>query len=77
MANNASALASLEETLDLYFGQKAPACRRMSRNVVSSRLDHARLPIPAGRVMSWPGAMAAPCVYRWTGTGVAYVNRTR
>jgi hypothetical protein len=78
MANNASALASLEDTLDLYFGQKAPA---MPANVKELLVKFAPwvtllillITLPAVLIALGLGALAAPLAFLiGPGYGVTY-----
>lgn len=78
MANNATALASLEETLDLYFGQKAPA---MPANVKELLVKFAPwislvlllITLPAVLIAFGLGALAAPLAFLiGPGYGVTY-----
>jgi len=78
MANNASALASLEETLDLYFGQKAPAMPPNVKELVVKfapwiTLVLLLITLPAVLIVLGLGALAAPLAFLvGPGTGVTY-----
>jgi len=78
MATNASTLATLEETLELYFGQKAPA---MPPNVKELFVRFAPwvtlvlllITLPAVLIALGLGALAAPLSFLFgPGYGVAY-----
>ena len=78
MANNASTLATLEETLDLYFGQKAPAMPPNVKELVVRFAPWVTLvlliiTLPAVLIALGLGALAAPLSFLiGPGYGVAY-----
>ncbi len=78
MANNASTLATLEETLDLYFGQKAPPMPPNVKELVVRFAPWVTLvlliiTLPAVLIALGLGALAAPLSFLiGPGYGVAY-----
>ena len=78
MANNASALASLEDTLDLYFGQKAPPMPPNVKELLVKCAPWVTLVIlvitlPAVLIALGLGALAAPLAFLiGPGYGVSY-----
>ena len=78
MANNASALASLEDTLDLYFGQKAPAMPPDVKELLVKcapwiTLFILLITLPAVLIALGLGALAAPLAFLiGPGYGVSY-----